>query len=646
MVHFTSALAASALLLSSVAPGALAAPARPLPLRRGAESGLMKSAAAAVKRGGSVPYSSRSYESEADEDYAWLSKRERKHRERARQPPASEPDHLLEMDAHLDARLLKEKRDTWLSKKAFLEKTGAVLDADVAGIENHLKRRGEQALSLKKRTPVPSKHAAKRSKKALKHRKRDLKPQSKKKASPKKGNKVGSKTANSSLLDADVKVALGREKRELIERGLATAGVPGFVEVATPLFNSTLARTIAGLVFLSNPDSTNATSSFVLGTSSSQSTQFYLTNAANPDPATPADLNVVNIRVPILDSQKLVSTDYCASFDLTPPSPLELMPCGESDSYSQNFAYNGSTGELQPLYSSTPAPMALVSTPVSANATTSAGNSTTSASPEPTSTFTESVAPPTATNGTSANSFAVSPADNDTDEEDEPEVTDIGLFFVPASAYYSAPQLVNSLIQKTDNGSAIGDDEASSSNSTATATPSGLVAANATATTSSEIHSSSASSSAVSSSASPSSAASATSTPVPTVLPASHLASHSASHSGTTRNALASESSSASGSSTLDSSSSAASSTADVPLSTLTVTVSASASSGTPTTTSSSSAISTASTASSTSAPASASMSQSATASSASATPTVTLQPAEEKTGGSKMRRVRRFARW
>jgi hypothetical protein len=120
----------------------------------------------------------------------------------------------------------------------------------------------------------------------------------------------------------------------------------------TPLFNSTLARTIAGLVFTTDPNpAANATSSFILGTSETQSTQFYLTNAANPDPATPSDLNVVNIRVPILDAQKLSSQDFCASFDLTPPSPLELLPCGDNDGFSQSTHTSSSSS---PFVSLTP----------------------------------------------------------------------------------------------------------------------------------------------------------------------------------------------------------------------------------------------------------------------------------------------------
>lgn len=129
-------------------------------------------------------------------------------------------------------------------------------------------------------------------------------------------------------------------KRSIFEkRSLAPAGVPGFVEVASPLFNSTLARSIAGLVFSANPDTSANASAFILGTSSSQSTQFYLSaSPSTPLAAVTGALtgpNVVNIRIPILNSQALTTTDFCATFDLSPPSPLSLLPCGSIPGYSQ-----------------------------------------------------------------------------------------------------------------------------------------------------------------------------------------------------------------------------------------------------------------------------------------------------------------------
>ncbi|GAA6011576.1 hypothetical protein JCM10207_002665 [Rhodosporidiobolus poonsookiae] len=731
MVHLISSVIATSAILASVAPGALAAPARPLPLREGSHSGLMKSATAAVKR--DHLKISKDYDPNHSQHwnyhYGYVNEDGHGHgwpKDHSRRAFRSEAEHLLDVD--IDAQVLKMKRSEWINKANAIEKTGALLDADVAGIEIHLKRR-DGKLGMVKRDPRSGhkhkhkhghshehehihahSHSHKRDTIELeprshdhehKHKhehehvhehihehshKRDLveldrrsksapkrfERASKKGAKPKGGKKKGSskkasskKTSGGSkkassgkaksaatededtgAINAGVKVSLGREKRAVVERGLATAGVPGFVEVATQLFNSTLARTIAGLVFTTNPDSTG-NSSFILGTSDSQSTQFYLTTAENPDPLTPAELNVVNIRVPILDSQKLVTTDYCASFDLTPPSPLELLPCGDNVDFSQNFAYNGVTGELQPLYAASPAPMALVTTSGPSNS--SSTNSTQSLD-SPATNGTESASQP--------KSFAADTAAADDDEDREPEMTDIGLYFVPASAYYDAPKLVNSLMQQADNSTATPSADPSGllpANSTASATPTSTSAtstvtatseatsARASSTSSSEAPSStptSASSSSSPASSSSSASSSASGTPVPTVRAA-------------TMNALAeptatsSDSASATPSSTPESSSTSASTSAsstETPLSTVTLSAS---STPTPTATSSS-ALEPSSAAPSSSASTAASSIESGSAT-PSATPTVTLSPADEKVAAQQekmVRRARRFARW
>jgi hypothetical protein len=120
-------------------------------------------------------------------------------------------------------------------------------------------------------------------------------------------------------------------------RDLAPSGVPGFVEVGSQVSHSSLAKSIAGLVF-SADGSSNATS-FDLGTSPSHSTQFFLVpapDANSSSDAANANLNVVRLQIPVLNSQTLDSNDYCATFDLTPPSPLTLQKCGPSTGFSQS----------------------------------------------------------------------------------------------------------------------------------------------------------------------------------------------------------------------------------------------------------------------------------------------------------------------
>ncbi|KAM0747532.1 hypothetical protein T439DRAFT_349915 [Meredithblackwellia eburnea MCA 4105] len=200
------------------------------------------------------------------------------------------------------------------------------------------------------------------------------------------------------------------EKRDgtLPDGVLPASGTPGFVEVASHFFNSTLSRSIAGLVYSANPDTAPNATAFVLGTSNTQSTQFYLTPVLGAV-AQSAGYQVVNVRVPILNSQLLSTTDFCASFDLAPPSPLSLLPCGILTGFSQNFAFNSTTSELRPLYSAIPAPMALVDT---------------------------SNGPVTAS---SANKLSDTPTPLPNSAQS------ISLFFVPASTFYKAPVPVQAL---------------------------------------------------------------------------------------------------------------------------------------------------------------------------------------------------------
>ncbi|KAL7006073.1 hypothetical protein EMMF5_004411 [Cystobasidiomycetes sp. EMM_F5] len=147
------------------------------------------------------------------------------------------------------------------------------------------------------------------------------------------------------------------------------SGTPGFVEVASTLFHSNLAKTVAGLVFSKDPEGNS--SDFMLGTSDSHSTQFYLAQingtarTASLDDMVPINTLPANttvskmnatgvpmyqLRVPVLNSQTLQPDDYCATFDVKPPSPLSMQPCGQVDGHSQAFSYDTTTGQLVPVY--------------------------------------------------------------------------------------------------------------------------------------------------------------------------------------------------------------------------------------------------------------------------------------------------------
>lgn len=115
--------------------------------------------------------------------------------------------------------------------------------------------------------------------------------------------------------------------------GTNATGVPGFVEVAYPLAYSNLAKTVAGLVYSINSDRNDT--GFDLGTSPSQSTQFWLSPAGNASDSDSASQNTFELKVPIVDAASLVASEYCATFPVGPEGEMSLQPCGETDGYSQ-----------------------------------------------------------------------------------------------------------------------------------------------------------------------------------------------------------------------------------------------------------------------------------------------------------------------
>jgi hypothetical protein len=73
-----------------------------------------------------------------------------------------------------------------------------------------------------------------------------------------------------------------------------------------------------------------------LDTSDQHATQINLVKAAFYDTTIDPSLGLVQLRIPILDSQKLESHDYCATFSNKPPSRLTLMGCGHVEGQSQS----------------------------------------------------------------------------------------------------------------------------------------------------------------------------------------------------------------------------------------------------------------------------------------------------------------------
>ena len=270
-------------------------------------------------------------------------------------------------------------------------------------------------------------------------------------------------------------------------RQLAPAGVPGFVQVASTLSHSTLAKSVAGLVFSKDPD-TNS-SDFVLGTSDSQSTQFYLAPYTDPSVASGPPVSsfavdptagqngtdidpeaaaaTYQLRIPILDSSSQQANDYCATFDIKPPSPLSMQPCGQLDGYSQIFGYNSTTGELSPIYppsSTQPKPLnaavkignpQILAAQVGQGAGDGSGNAgpvSASASGSGSGTGTDPVSAWNDAAAATSSSFAA-PSSTVASSSSAPlpaasaPVTPpkVSLYFIPSSAYYSDPDSIESL---------------------------------------------------------------------------------------------------------------------------------------------------------------------------------------------------------
>lgn len=140
------------------------------------------------------------------------------------------------------------------------------------------------------------------------------------------------------------------------KRDVDMGGAPGYIDVTSPMFNSTTAQRIASLV-LSTSNGTETNSSFVLNASNNIRTQVYLvpiasgnnTSSSNSTDGSPI---AVNLKVPIFVPTSATVEPYCATFDPTPsaPAPMTVMPCMlEKDAHSsQNFLYYADTGVIHP----------------------------------------------------------------------------------------------------------------------------------------------------------------------------------------------------------------------------------------------------------------------------------------------------------
>ncbi|WVF65307.1 hypothetical protein IAT40_000032 [Kwoniella sp. CBS 6097] len=141
----------------------------------------------------------------------------------------------------------------------------------------------------------------------------------------------------------------------------AMGGAPGYIDVTSPVYNSTTAQRIASLV-LSTSNGTDPNSTFVLNASNNIRTQVYLVpltpsnstvaSAAAPSNSTTSAPISVNLKVPIFVASSASVEPYCATFDPSPenPAPLTVTPCTNDTSSheSQKFLYDPNTGVIHP----------------------------------------------------------------------------------------------------------------------------------------------------------------------------------------------------------------------------------------------------------------------------------------------------------
>ncbi|KAI9636862.1 uncharacterized protein MKK02DRAFT_45570 [Dioszegia hungarica] len=129
-------------------------------------------------------------------------------------------------------------------------------------------------------------------------------------------------------------------------------GAPGYIDITSPVFNSTATR-LASLV-LSTSNGTNENSTFVLNASSSVRTQVFLvplnSTEAGGEPKE-GDMIKVNLKVPVFVAESAAVEPFCATFDPSPnaPEPMTVEPCEEpEDERSQIFLFDPETGAVKP----------------------------------------------------------------------------------------------------------------------------------------------------------------------------------------------------------------------------------------------------------------------------------------------------------
>jgi hypothetical protein len=130
-------------------------------------------------------------------------------------------------------------------------------------------------------------------------------------------------------------------------------GVPGTIDVISPVYNSTTVRRLASLVLSADDSDPN---SFVLDASNSSQTQVYLVPLSDTPTDDTTGALAVELHVPIFSKENAKMLSYCATFDPKPASlsPLTAQPCVDTktEHVAQQFQYISTTGVIKPLWPS------------------------------------------------------------------------------------------------------------------------------------------------------------------------------------------------------------------------------------------------------------------------------------------------------
>ncbi|CDO68817.1 hypothetical protein BN946_scf184805.g26 [Trametes cinnabarina] len=157
-----------------------------------------------------------------------------------------------------------------------------------------------------------------------------------------------------------------------LRRDGQVSGVPGSIDIMSPVANSDMGQRIASLVLAAPTNGSTAdnstSSNFVLNASEVDRTQMYLvtapdsgnssssSNSTANNSTAPSSFIKVALQMPVFDAASAQLKPYCATFDPRPtaPAPMTVESCMNGSSVdehkSQVFAYEPDSGAIRPMW--------------------------------------------------------------------------------------------------------------------------------------------------------------------------------------------------------------------------------------------------------------------------------------------------------